>query len=105
MARPMLQQQPDVSLPSTTSQTPDKSFVGQYGATLFASALRRVASVNNIPVAARSWCHGSIARRMQYLHSLSENPRHTVRFDRAMMGLYGSILAALAVSILLFVVT
>jgi STE24 endopeptidase len=71
------------------------SHVGQYGAAIFGSALHRVAIVNNIPVGARSWCHGSIATRMKYLQSLSSDPSHTERFDRFMLFLYGSLLFAL----------
>jgi STE24 endopeptidase len=71
------------------------SHVGQYGAAIFGSALHRVAIVNNIPVGARSWCHGSIATRMKYLQSLSADPSHTERFDRFMLFLYGSLLFAL----------
>lgn len=71
------------------------SHVGQYGAAIFGSALHRVAIVNNIPVAARSWCHGSIATRMKYLQSLSTDPSHTERFDRFMLFLYGSLVFAL----------
>ncbi len=62
--------------------------VGPYGANLFASALHRVAVINNIPVAARSWCHGSIAKRMEYLESISSDPDHTTRFDRVMKRIY-----------------
>jgi STE24 endopeptidase len=69
--------------------------VGQYGAAVFGSALHRVAMVNNIPVRARSWCHGSIANRMQYLHDLSTDPTRTKRFDRFMFFLYGGMLFAL----------
>lgn len=101
----VLTQRVEAPVAPPASASAGESFVGHYGATTFGSALRRVANVNNIPVAARSWCHGSIARRMQYLHSLSADPDRTARFDRWMLGLYGSILAALAVSILLFVVT
>jgi hypothetical protein len=54
-----------------------------------------VAMVNNIPVRARSWCHGSIANRMQYLHDLSTDPTRTKRFDRFMFFLYGGMLFAL----------
>jgi STE24 endopeptidase len=74
---------------------PRASHVGRYGASIFASALHRVAMVNNIPVAARSWCHGSIHKRMQYLHHLSADPAHTARFDRFMTCLYALLLAAL----------
>jgi STE24 endopeptidase len=69
--------------------------VGQYGAAIFGSALHRVAMVNNIPVRARSWCHGSIAKRMQYLHELSKDPIRTKRFDRLMFCLYGAMVFAL----------
>lgn len=65
-----------------------KSHVGRRGAQIFCSALERVASVNNIPIAARSWCHGSIARRMRFVQELSEHPARTVRFDRSMARLY-----------------
>lgn len=76
----------------------DPGHVGEYGATLFGSALHRVAVVNNIPVKARSWCHGSIAKRMEYLAHLSRDPLHTARFDRFMLWLYGSLVFALFAS-------
>jgi STE24 endopeptidase len=69
--------------------------VGQYGAAVFGSALHRVAMVNNIPVKARSWCHGSIANRMQYLQDLSSDPVRTRKFDRFMLFLYGAMVFAL----------
>ncbi len=84
---------------------PFVSFVGPYGASLFASALRRVAVVNNIPVGARSWCHGSIATRMEYLQGLSADPQRTTRFDHFMRRLYASIIAALVVSATVFAMT
>jgi STE24 endopeptidase len=81
--------------PPLPRQRKSDSHVGQYGAAIFGSALHRVAIVNNIPVAARSWCHGSIATRMKYLQSLSTDPSHTERFDRFMLFLYGSLVFAL----------
>lgn len=72
--------------------------VGQRGATVFASALHRVAVINNIPVAARSWCHGSIAKRMNYLRHLSTDPELTGEFDRFMLRLYISLMLILVVS-------
>jgi len=69
--------------------------VGQYGAAVFGSALHRVAMVNNIPVKARSWCHGSIANRMQYLQDLSSDPVRTRKFDRFMLFLYAAMVFAL----------
>ncbi len=74
------------------------SHVGPYGAMVFASALRRVAVVNNIPIAARSWCHGSIATRMQYLQHLAGDASLTLGFDRVMRWLYAGIVAALVAS-------
>jgi STE24 endopeptidase len=68
------------------------------GAGVFASALHRVAVINNIPIAARSWCHGSIAMRMQYLQRLATDPRHTTAFDRFMTRLYTTLLTLLAMS-------
>ena len=44
-----------------TTPAPAVGSVDRHGAAVFCSALERVAAVNNIPIAARSWCHGSIA--------------------------------------------
>jgi STE24 endopeptidase len=72
--------------------------VGERGAKVFASALHRVAVINNIPIAARSWCHGSIAKRMDYLSHLSADPSRTGEFDRFMLRLYIGLLIVLAAS-------
>ena len=92
--------------------------VGPYGATVFASALHRVALMNNIPLAPRrrprrgvarrvghavdgvvdslhNWLHGSIHHRMEYLRGLSRDPSLTGRFDRFMVRLYCALLFAL----------
>lgn len=73
----------------------ENGHVGRYGAQIFGAALQRVAIVNNIPVKARSWCHGSIATRMQYLRELSSDPARTARFDRFMLFLYGALVFGL----------
>jgi STE24 endopeptidase len=73
----------------------ENGHVGRYGAHIFGAALQRVAIVNNIPVRARSWCHGSIATRMQYLRELSADPARTARFDRFMLFLYGALVFGL----------
>jgi STE24 endopeptidase len=70
--------------------------VGQYGAAVFTSALYRVAVVNNIPIAARNFSHGSIATRMKYLKDLASEPRRTDEFDRFMILVYSGLLLALA---------
>jgi STE24 endopeptidase len=95
--------------------------VAPYGANLFASALQRVAVVNNIPITprgrwrggparraaymaervndvAQNWLHGSILQRMQYLQRLSADPALTRRFDRFMVRLYCLLLLLLFVS-------
>jgi STE24 endopeptidase len=94
------------------------SHVGPYGAMVFASALHRVAVMNNIPLVPRrrprrgffrrvghsldnvveslhNWLHGSIHGRMEYLRGLSADPALTGRFDRFMACLYGALLFAL----------
>ena len=76
-------------------QTTPPSYVGEFGASVFSSALHRVASINNIPVGARNLSHGSIASRMKYLHELSGDPRRTSRFDHFMLGLYATMLGML----------
>lgn len=97
------------------------SHVGPLGANLFASALERVAVINNMPLgprgrweggplrrlgyvlealgdAANNWLHGSISQRMRTLHRMSSDPRHTHRFDRRMARLYVTLVLALVVS-------
>jgi len=76
-----------------------QSHVGAYGARIFRSALHRVAAINNIPVAARSWCHGSIASRMDYLEKLAQNPQRTWAFDRLMSRLYLAMILGLIFSL------
>ena len=94
------------------------SHVGPLGATLFSSALERVAVINNMPLAPRgrweggplrrlgyliervadaanNWLHGSIPQRMRTLHRMSSDPSHTRLFDRRMARLYVTLLVAL----------
>ena len=64
------------------------SHVGEYGATVFGSALYRVAVINNIPIASRTLTHGSISDRIEYLRAMSTDPERTRRFDRFMSWVY-----------------
>ncbi len=96
--------------------------VGPHGAGVFASALNRVALVNNIPLTHRRWnggglmaflsflldraiewtnhfLHGSITRRTTYLQRLGQDPQRTRDFDALMRRLYASLLLLLIVSI------
>lgn len=70
--------------------------VGPEGAELISSALARAATINNMPLEARSFRHGSIGRRIRYLRAMSRDPARTGQFDRSMLLLFGSILAAAA---------
>lgn len=78
----------------------DASHVGTRGAMTFLSALHRVATINQIPLEQRSWCHGSIAKRMHYVRALSEDPSHTEKFDRVMMRIRQMLLMLLVVGVL-----
>jgi STE24 endopeptidase len=98
-----------------------KSHVGRFGASIFASALERVAVINNMPLGPRgrweggplrrlayvlecmtdatnNWLHGSITQRMRALHGMSSDPSHTHRFDRRMARLYVTLVVALVLS-------
>lgn len=109
--------------PAEPRQTATNNVVGPYGAMVFASALHRVASVNNIPLRPRRWSggtrlewlvfmadrvienanhflHGSITRRTDYLRALAEDPQQTRRFDRFMSRLYRGLLILFACSLI-----
>lgn len=72
------------------------SRVGPRGAAAFISALDRVARVNSISTRSRSWPHGSMGGRMEYLSRLAADPLATEAFDRRMRRLYRTLLAATA---------
>jgi STE24 endopeptidase len=97
------------------------SHVGRFGASIFSSALERVALINNMPLGPRgrweggplrrlayvlecvgdatnNWLHGSITQRMRTLHGMSADPSHTHRFDRRMARLYVTLVIALVIS-------
>ncbi len=81
--------------PAPAGDISSADYVGRHGAAVFCSALERVAAVNNIPIAARSWCHGSIAKRMRFLEFLSRDSRRTAKFDRFMQWLYLVLIASM----------
>lgn len=58
-----------------------------------ARALLRVAIVNNLPVHARDFFHGSIASRVDWLRDAGDDAQAVDRFDRAMGRLRWAILA------------
>jgi STE24 endopeptidase len=67
---------------------PEITSVGRYGAHTVAGALHRVAAINNIPITARSWSHGSISERMRFLMDMGTDATATARLDRSMRRLY-----------------
>jgi len=71
------------------------TYVGEQGAGLFSSALRRVAFINHISTNGRNWRHGSIEKRIRYLHHLSADPQLTGQFDRFMRRLFILVVVAL----------
>jgi Zn-dependent protease with chaperone function len=114
-ARTMQDKQPGAATEAS------RSYVGEYGAKLFASALQRVAAINNMPTGsyrrwegglrkrlaflmertsdlAHHWLHGSIQDRQNYLQRISASPRQTLRFDRFMLHLSFTLLFLLAAS-------
>ncbi|HEY1921898.1 MAG TPA: M48 family metallopeptidase, partial [Tepidisphaeraceae bacterium] len=95
--RPVLASTAVLDEPGITLAPRPRSYVGRHGAEIFCSALERVAVVNNIPIAARSWCHGSIAKRMRFLENLSGDPALTRRFDRFMSRFFVVLIVALCV--------
>ena len=106
-----------IQTPATLA-LPMHSFVGRVGARVMAGTLQRVAIINNMPTTsarlrnrrnwprpsglidwlvdnANHWLHGSIATRVQALHTLSTDPAHTTQFDRKMTRLYIALLCTL----------
>jgi STE24 endopeptidase len=90
------ERQADVYAARTMERADDRSPVGPYGAAVFASALERVAVVNNISISSPNWTHGSIARRMGYIHRIGQDPALTARFDRSIRRVYLGLLLVLA---------
>jgi STE24 endopeptidase len=72
------------------------------GIRIFARALHDVALLNGMEPGARSWRHGSIRRRIDFLEGLEGRPDALRRFDRRIrllrLGLAGLLLAGLAVA-------
>jgi STE24 endopeptidase len=69
------------------------------GAHIFASALNRIAVVNNIAPNAFNWTHGSIEKRSRYVMKLATDPAEAERFDRRGRRFAVGLAAAIAVGI------
>lgn len=70
-------------------------------AALFASALDRVATLNGIPTEEKSWRHSSIGSRIRFLTSLAGDPSLTMRFERTLRRIQGTIWVVAVVGALL----
>jgi len=69
------------------------------GVRIFADALSSVAQQNGIDPGARSWRHGSIASRIDFLHRLSASPDREAVFQRGVRNVRYALASALAVSL------
>lgn len=69
------------------------------GIRIFANALANVALLNGIEPRARSWRHGSIARRIAFLEGLEGNPDAVRRFQRGVSRLRSVIALVLVTSL------
>jgi STE24 endopeptidase len=83
---------------------PDRSIatVCPVGVRIFADALAAVARLGGIPAESRSWRHGSIASRIQFLADLAESPAREPAFQRQVrrfrVGLAAGMIAALGLA-------
>ncbi len=76
------------------------------GIGLFAEALSQVAQINGTSPSAYSWRHGSIARRIQFLHLIESDPSIEPRFQRNVLRtrwVFMGLLAASSVGALVLV--
>ena len=71
------------------------------GLRTFANALRAVARLNRIDPAARSWRHGSIARRVAFLETLEDRPAAERRFQSSVRRLRLALTVILAAALFL----
>lgn len=70
-------------VPEDRPPGPAEGLVCASAASLFADALHRIASLNGIPVEARSWRHSSIANRMRRLRRYAHNPAFAAQLERS----------------------
>ncbi len=66
-------------------EAPDRKALCPAAADVFAEALYRIAILNGIPPAARSWRHSSIASRMDFVRLLARDHRQLRRFNRTII--------------------
>lgn len=91
---------PPAPAPLPLATPPLKSPVGVRGALVFTEALERVAWINNLPLSAGSFTHGSFYDRITAIHRLAKTPGLTSRFDSAMLTLRIGLIALVVASAL-----
>lgn len=84
------------AVPTYLSLPPLAASVGPRGAMIFVEALTRVAWINNYPIDARNFTHGSMRTRMDALVHLARDPTRTASFDLSMHLLQALLVALLA---------
>jgi STE24 endopeptidase len=67
---------------TSLKNNPHHEAVCARGAEIFADALIRIASLNGIPVEAKSWRHSSISNRISLLRRFAHDPAAVVSFER-----------------------
>ncbi|HEX8322400.1 MAG TPA: M48 family metallopeptidase [Tepidisphaeraceae bacterium] len=118
------ERQADLFAARRLDRTGEADVPARDGTRVFASALRHVARLNNLPFDARSftagrplwgrvlgrmvhhastWLHGSIRSRIEHLAHLTDTPSAALRFDRRMIAVRVALLVGLAVSTLAFI--
>jgi STE24 endopeptidase len=76
---------------------PEPDHLCPYQAWAFTSALARIAALNGASTHARSWRHGSIDRRMQFIGRMVGRPQEVRRFNRRLRTFKILFIGALAV--------
>ncbi|WP_422926780.1 M48 family metallopeptidase [Singulisphaera sp. PoT] len=71
------------------------------GIRIFANALANVASLNGIDPRARSWRHGSIARRIAFIETLESRPEQVRRFQVGVLRLRVAVGVVLGLALVL----
>ncbi len=67
------------------------------GSDVFASALHRVAVVNNIPIEARNFTHGSIDSRIRFIRRFGRDTEVAARFDRTSSRVFVALIAVIGI--------
>lgn len=96
---------PHGDAPGLAAAAPSPGVLCPIGIRIFASALQNVAVLNGMETRARSWRHGSIARRIAFLEGLEGRPEALRRFETGVsrlrvvmaLGLAAAVVIALAV--------